>query len=73
MRACRIEGCGRMHGNGLFCCIDHWYELPIPMRDEVWRAYKEEGVFSDEYMQAAENAEAFLENRDARDMAGTFG
>ena len=71
-RTCRIAGCERRHARNLFCCRAHWYALPRHMRDAIWRAYRSPGVFSDEYMQAAENAEAFLEDRDAEDMSGVF-
>lgn len=68
-RACRIDGCTNRHGRALFCCQAHWGRLPKPMRDAIWAAYRNPGVFSVEYMQAAENAEAYLEDRDARDMS----
>lgn len=66
-RTCRVDGCGRQHSRSLYCCRPHWYALPKHMRDAIWKAYREDGVFSEEYQQAAENAEAFLEDRDAED------
>lgn len=69
-RSCRIAGCERRHPRTHFCCRVHWRALPREFRDAIWRAYRNPGVFSDEYQQAAENAEAFLEDRDARDMLG---
>lgn len=68
-RTCRIEGCEHQHSRNLFCCRGHWYRLPKPMRDEIWRAFRGPGVFSAEYAQAAENAEAYLEDRAPLDMA----
>ena len=68
-RECRIEGCTAVHKRRLFCCQSHWFQLPKHMRDAIWSAYRRDGVLSLEYAQAAENAEAFLEDRDAEDMA----
>lgn len=68
-RTCRVEGCTARHPRGLFCCSTHWYTLPKPLRDEIWRTFRAHGVLSVEYLQAAENAEAFLEERDARNMS----
>jgi hypothetical protein len=64
-RTCRIADCERKHARNLFCCRTHWYALPKHYRDEIWRTFRSPGVFSNEYMQAAENAEAYLEDRDA--------
>lgn len=71
-RTCRIEGCEEQHGRNLFCCRRHWYQLPKHYRDAIWGAYRTKGVLSVAYMQAAENAEAFLEDRDAEDMSDVF-
>jgi hypothetical protein len=68
-RTCRIDGCTNVHGREKFCCLVHWRALPKHLRDAIWGAYREQGVFSAEYLQAAENAEAFLEDRDAEDMS----
>ena len=68
-RQCRAPGCEARHARSLFCCRRHWYSLPKPLRDAIWRAYRQHGVFSDEYLQAAENADAFLEDRDAVDVS----
>lgn len=64
-RVCRIDGCATRHARNLFCCRQHWYALPKGLRDAIWRAYHREGPFSEEYAQAAEDAEAFLEDREA--------
>jgi hypothetical protein len=68
-RTCRIEGCTARHTRGKFCCPTHWYSLPAHFRDEIWAAFRNDGVFSIRYLQAAENAEAYLEDREARDMS----
>lgn len=71
-RTCRIEGCSNVHGREKFCCLPHWRALPKHLRDAIWTALRRPGVFSNEYMQAAENAEAFLEDRDAEDVGEVF-
>lgn len=72
LRTCRIEDCTHTHQRNKFCCIVHWRQVPKPLRDAIWAAYRSHGVFSNEYLQAAENAEAFLEDRDARDVGDVF-
>lgn len=66
-RRCRIEGCIRIHRRNLFCCPVHWWKIPKPMRDEIWRTYRNgDGIFESDYLQACENAEAYLEDRDPK-------
>lgn len=72
VRTCRIAGCTNQHKNWLFCCRHHWFRLLKHYRDDIWRAYREHGVISVEYLQAAENAEAYLEHRDARDITASI-
>lgn len=67
-RVCRIDGCQTVHARGLFACRSHWHRLPVDLRRAVWTAFRGPGVLSVEYLQAAENAEAFLEDRDAVDV-----
>jgi hypothetical protein len=70
-RLCRIAGCSREHAANLFCCPNHWWQLPKLLRDDIWRAYRNgKGVLDDQYLQAAENAEAFLEDRAPRMVVG---
>jgi hypothetical protein len=62
-RMCRIPGCGKLHDRRLFCCPEHWWQLPRPLREAVHRG-RRHGVVSEEYAQAAADAEAYLEDRD---------
>jgi len=71
-RECRIAGCTTRHRRHLFACRAHWRALPFHLRDAVFAAYRTEGVLSNAYLQAAENAEAYLENRDAEDVGEVF-
>lgn len=68
-RTCRIEGCETRHPREHYCCPAHWRALPGHLRDAIWRAVREHGPISEEWLQAAENAEAWLEDRDALDMS----
>jgi hypothetical protein len=72
MRTCRAPGCEATHASHMFCCKRHWFALPKHYRDAIWGAYRGPGVFSNEYMQAAENADAFLGDRDAEDVGEVF-
>lgn len=71
-RPCRIKGCQALQNRDHFCCPAHWRHLPGYLRDAIWRAFREQGAFSNEYVQAAENAEAFLEDRNANDVGQLF-
>jgi hypothetical protein len=71
-RTCRVPGCTATHKRTQFCCRSHWYQLPKHLRDAIWTAYREHGVLSYEYLLAAENADAFLEDRDAEDVGEVF-
>jgi hypothetical protein len=71
-RQCRVQGCAKTHPRHMYCCRSHWYALPKHYRDAIWRTYRSPGVFSKEYMQAAENAEAYLEDRNAEPVADPF-
>jgi|tagenome__1003787_1003787.scaffolds.fasta_scaffold17574750_2 hypothetical protein len=73
IRKCRIKNCDANHPNHLFCCRHHWFQIPVNLRDDIWNTYQDgAGIFTVEYLQAAENAEAYLENRNARDMSGVL-
>lgn len=73
LRTCRIEGCPNKHPRNLFCCRDHWRRLPADLRKAIWATYRNgQGVFEADYLQACENAEAYLEDREARDMSNVL-
>lgn len=73
MRTCRIKGCENEHPRTFFSCGDHWRQLPSDLRRAIWRTYKGgDGILDAEYLQACENAEAFLEERESKDMSALF-
>ena len=39
-RTCTAPGCISKLRAGQFLCRPHWFSLPKPLRDEVWRTWK---------------------------------
>lgn len=56
LRVCPVPGCETKHSRNLMMCKPHWFQVPKPIRDEVWRSFKGEGVLSDTYLDAREAA-----------------
>jgi hypothetical protein len=52
LRTCPVEGCEETHTRSKLMCISHWYSVPKDLRDELWRAYRSDGVLSDAYVEA---------------------
>jgi hypothetical protein len=40
---CPAPGCSREVSDDLLACRQHWYELPKPLRDALWRAFNDHG------------------------------
>jgi hypothetical protein len=40
---CPAPGCPLEVSDDLLACRKHWYELPKPLRDALWRAYSDHG------------------------------
>jgi hypothetical protein len=53
---CPIADCDARRGRGHLMCRSCWRLVPKVLRDEVWAAYREEGVLSERYLQAREAA-----------------
>jgi hypothetical protein len=52
-RECPIEGCATVHPRHFLMCGFHWRQVPKPLRDRLWAAFKsEEGVLGEEYHDA---------------------
>lgn len=45
---CPRHGCTVTVPDHMFACRSHWFSLPKPIRDEIWRAYRDQGVGSPE-------------------------
>jgi hypothetical protein len=57
---CHAEGCERQVPPAMFMCKPHWFAVPKPMRDDIWRLYRvgQENDLkpSSEYLRAAAEA-----------------
>lgn len=62
-RECPIDGCGNRHSRSKLMCKEHWYKVPKELRDQVWSTYRNDGVFSEEYMEARDAAIGAVEER----------
>lgn len=51
---CPVPGCEARHRRDMLMCRSHWFKIPKPLRDELWRAYRNEGVMSAAYQSARE-------------------
>lgn len=49
---CPVPDCEVTHSRRLLMCRDHWFSVPKPLRDELMRAYRRDGVLSEEYLNA---------------------
>jgi hypothetical protein len=56
LRTCPVPGCATQHKRSLLMCGWHWKLVPKHLRDAVWRTYKQDGVFSEEYLEARDAA-----------------
>lgn len=57
---CPSPGCTARVPHGRFACRSHWFTIPKNLRDELWAAFRNHGVLSEEYAEAATACEAFL-------------
>jgi hypothetical protein len=56
-RRCRVRGCRARIGRDRLMCRPHWYQVPKPLRDQVWAAWRSgAGAATSEYRQAAAQA-----------------
>lgn len=63
---CHWTGCKEEVPPKLWGCRKHWYMLPLHIRNEIWRTYREGQEIdkrpSDEYLDAAEKARKWIED-----------
>lgn len=55
-RECPREGCTRTPGSGMLACKPDWFRVSPATRSELWSIYRNEGIFSDAYMEIREQA-----------------
>lgn len=46
---CPKNGCDRRVPFHMLACRAHWYQVPKPIRDAVWRTYRDPGMGSPEH------------------------
>lgn len=57
---CPLEDCAGHKAATELVCPAHWFAIPKPLRDEVWRTYRRFGVLSDSYNRAVDAAFASI-------------
>lgn len=60
---CPAPGCTKPVPRSQLACRAHWYAIPKPLRDEVWRAYRDHGMGSAEHTAAITAAIEALEHQ----------
>lgn len=53
---CPIPGCQTRHRRNLMMCATHWRMVPKLLQQEVYRAYRQDGVMSEAYLEARKSA-----------------
>lgn len=65
---CHATNCTQVVVPALFMCRTHWYWLPKPMRDAIWKTYRKGQELdkqpSAKYLKAAQEAIAWIENKE---------
>jgi hypothetical protein len=65
---CHATGCTVTTRPEMFMCRRHWFMLPKPMRDEIWRTYRqgqcEDWQISSAYADAARAAVRYIARRE---------
>jgi hypothetical protein len=55
-KTCPISDCNKGIPRTRLMCKPHWYRVPKEIRDRVWDTYRNDGVFSEAYMEARDAA-----------------
>ncbi len=65
---CHATGCKTRVPPEMFMCKKHWFSLPKPMRDAIWRTYRpgqcDDWNITHEYAEAARDAVRFIAARE---------
>lgn len=61
---CHWPGCGKQVPPAMWGCRPHWFRLPMPIRNRIFRAYRigqeQDGRPSRDYMAAAKAAQEWI-------------
>ena len=68
LHACHWPGCEKQVPPAMWGCTQHWYALPKPLRDRIWRAYRP-GQENDlkpsaTYLEVARDVQAWIRERE---------
>jgi hypothetical protein len=68
---CHATGCNTNVPRHLFMCPHHWYQLPKPMRDAIWKHYRDgqcdDMEITTEYADAARKAVTFIAKKEGKE------
>lgn len=66
---CHWPGCGRRVAPALWGCKEHWFKLPILLRNRIWRAYRPGQEItktpSAEYVRVAQEVQEWIKGYEA--------
>lgn len=67
---CHATDCSVRVPPTMFMCKRHWFSLPKPMRDRIWRTYRagqcDDWAISHAYAEAARDAVRFVAQREGK-------
>ena len=70
VHTCHAAGCSVEVPPKMLMCRRHWYMVPKPMRDEVWRTYRpgqeDDKAPSDDYLMAMDAAIRAVAEKEGR-------
>lgn len=68
---CHATGCETRVPPAMFMCRHHWFSLPKPMRDAIWRTYRpgqcDDWNISHEYAEAARAAVRYIAEKEGKE------
>lgn len=64
---CHWTNCGKQVPPAMWGCKEHWFKLPKPLRDAIWKEYRpgqeKDGTPSDRYLIVAELVKEWIAGR----------
>ena len=61
---CHWPGCKKQVPPAMWGCREHWFKLPLRLRNKIWRAYKPgqeiDMTPSDEYLEIAKEVDSWI-------------
>lgn len=73
---CHWPGCAKQVPPAMWGCREHWYRLPKPLRDRIWKTFRPGQEVSmtpsAEYLAAARDVQAWIARQTKTDSKGTI-